>query len=462
MNEQILIYGANGYTAELIIAQACREGARPVLAGRSADKLRPLAERFGLPMRAFALDDPDEVARHLQDIRVVLNCAGPYLHTAAPMAAACIRLGVHYLDLNGEIGVFERLAALGPVAKAAGVMLMPGVGFDIVPSDCLAAHMKRRLPEATLLTLNIQAIGRPSHGTTLTILESQVQGAICKGGKIVSVPPVWKTKVADCGHGPVKLTSFPWGDVSSAYHSTGIPGIEVYFAVPNSFYTHLVLADYNGEELPSPQYACPEDATLLAWQSDPANFNNLGVPSPAPPGKLANDNKRWPYMSSYGVPTHAWSQDDPYDIFDHRVSVFEGASRLVTYGTHHESTIDHGNRRYDEVAYPAAKVHFADRGARHFTPRAVYWGFADQKQPVLYFDGVVRTTRTGAANPGWDWNNPDSQFSSHAYLVNFATPNFAWYPGSPSGDLRTYAFSASFWACTRTVVGAGVTTCTIP
>ncbi len=232
MNEQILIYGANGYTAELIIAQACREGARPVLAGRSADKLRPLAERFGLPMRAFALDDPDEVARHLQDIRVVLNCAGPYLHTAAPMAAACIRLGVHYLDLNGEIGVFERLAALGPVAKAAGVMLMPGVGFDIVPSDCLAAHMKRRLPEATLLTLNIQAIGRPSHGTTLTILESQVQGAICKGGKIVSVPPVWKTKVADCGHGPVKLTSFPWGDVSSAYHSTGIPGIEVYFAVP--------------------------------------------------------------------------------------------------------------------------------------------------------------------------------------------------------------------------------------
>ena len=218
--------------------------------------------------------------------------------------------------------------------------------------------------------------------------------------------------------------------------------------IPNSFYTHLVLADYNGEELPSPQYACPEDATLLAWQSDPANFNNLGVPSPAPPGKLANDNKRWPYMSSYGVPTHAWSQDDPYDIFDHRVSVFEGASRLVTYGTHHEGTIDHGNRRYDEVAYPAAKVHFADRGARHFTPRAVYTGLPEAKQPILYFDGVVRTTRTGAMDPGWNPWRPGEAFS-YSYVFDNSSPFFDWFPGFAAGSRGAVTLNAAYWQCTR-------------
>jgi short subunit dehydrogenase-like uncharacterized protein len=230
----ILIYGANGYSAELILERACRDGAHPMLAGRSVDKIRPLAERYGLPMRVFALDNPDAIAHQLQGIRVVLNCAGPFLRTAMPMAAACIKMGVHYLDLNGEIRIFESMAALGKSAESAGVMLMPGVGFDVVPSDCLAAHLKRRLPDATRLTLSIQAIGRPSHGTTLTVFESQVQGAIRDEGKIVPVPPAWKTRVSDCGHGPVKLMSFPWGDVATAFHSTTIPHIEIYVAVPLS------------------------------------------------------------------------------------------------------------------------------------------------------------------------------------------------------------------------------------
>jgi len=269
-SSQILIYGANGYSAELIIERACQDGAYPVLAGRSADKIRPLAERYGLPMQVFALDDPDAIAHQLQGIRVVLNCAGPFLRTAMPMATACIRTGVHYLDLNGEIGIFEAMAGLGKKAESAGVMLMPGVGFDVVPSDCLAAHLKRRLPDATRLTLSIQAIGRPSHGTTLTILESQVQGAIRDAGKIVPVPPAWKTRISNCGHGPVKLMSFPWGDVATAYYSTAIPHIEVYIAVPLSLRVLCYLNRYLPGMMSAPSLRDFFNSTVPAGGPDAA------------------------------------------------------------------------------------------------------------------------------------------------------------------------------------------------
>src|SRR5205823_3031807 len=108
----------------------------------------------------------------LREVQVVLHCAGPFSRTAKPMADGCLRNRVHYLDITGEIGVFESLAARDGEAKSAGVMLMPGVGFDVVPSDCLAAHLNRRLPSATKLTLAIQGQSRLSRGTLTTMLEN--------------------------------------------------------------------------------------------------------------------------------------------------------------------------------------------------------------------------------------------------------------------------------------------------
>jgi short subunit dehydrogenase-like uncharacterized protein len=231
MSEEILIYGANGYTAELIIELAVAAGARPILAGRSAAKIAPLAQRFDLPMRCFALDVPAVVARNLAGVSVVLNCAGPFARTAHGMAQACIAAGVHYLDITGEIDVFESLAATGAQAAAAGVMLMPGVGFDVVPSDCLAAHLKRRLPEATQLTLAFQAIGRPSHGTATTIIENLHRGGrIRRSGRIVDASAM--TRTFDFGRGPTPAVGIPWGDVATAWYSTGIPDIEVFMAAP--------------------------------------------------------------------------------------------------------------------------------------------------------------------------------------------------------------------------------------
>jgi short subunit dehydrogenase-like uncharacterized protein len=154
-----LIYGAYGYTGELITRFAAERGLKPIVAGRSKDKTSEIAERFGFEYRVFGLDETAMLDAALEEVDVVLHCAGPFSLTSRPMVEACIRNKKHYTDLTGEIAVFEACAARGQQAVDAGVMLMPGVGFDVVPSDCLAVHLKDRLPTATHLSLAFYGMG---------------------------------------------------------------------------------------------------------------------------------------------------------------------------------------------------------------------------------------------------------------------------------------------------------------
>ena len=227
-----LIYGANGYTGALIAREAWVRGHRPVLAGRNAPAVEVLARELGLEHRTFGLDDPAAVVPSLAGMTAVLNCAGPFTRTAAPLAEACLQARVHYLDVTGEIAVFEALAARDPEALVAGVMLLPGVGFDVVPSDCLAVHLKRRLPGATRLALGFQSPGRMSRGTATTVVENLHRGgAVRRGGVLTKVPAAWRERTIDFGAGPRRAVTIPWGDVSTAWRSTGIPDVEVYTAV---------------------------------------------------------------------------------------------------------------------------------------------------------------------------------------------------------------------------------------
>lgn len=233
MAADFLLYGSYGYTGRLIAQRASERGLAPLLAGRDAKALQAQAEELGMPHRAFGLDDTAALEAALRETRVVLHAAGPFSRTARPMAQACLRTGTHYMDITGEIAVFEMIAALDAQAKAAGVTMMPGAGFDVVPSDCLAAHLKRRLPTATSLKLAFQAAGGASRGTLTTMVESAGEGgAVRRGGRIVRVPPAWRTMQVDFGRGPVPVATIPWGDVSTAFHSTGIPDVEVYTRVP--------------------------------------------------------------------------------------------------------------------------------------------------------------------------------------------------------------------------------------
>lgn len=227
-----LLYGANGYTGRLIAREAVVRGLCPVLAGRNAETVEKLARELGLEHRIFSLDDAAATRAGLEGVQAVLHCAGPFAHTAGPMVDACLEKHVHYLDITGEISVFEELAARDTEAMAAGILLLPGAGFDVVPSDCLAAHLHRRLPTAKRLTLAFQGIGRYSRGTATTIVENLHRGgAVRRGGVLTSVPAAWRTRDIDFGQGPKLAVTIPWGDVSTAYRSTGIGDIEVYTAV---------------------------------------------------------------------------------------------------------------------------------------------------------------------------------------------------------------------------------------
>jgi short subunit dehydrogenase-like uncharacterized protein len=229
----LLVYGANGYSGELIAAHAAERGLRPVLAGRRAEAVAPIAGRLGFEHRVFDLDRPGDVDRGLAGITVVLNCAGPFSRTARAMVDGCMRARAHYLDITGEVAVFAAVAARDAEAQAAGVMLLPGAGFDVVPSDCLAAHLHGRLAAATHLRLAFRPSGGLSRGTAATSLESAASGGmIRRGGALTPVPTGHNSITVDFGRGPVTAIAIPWGDVFTAYVTTGIPNIEVYIAVP--------------------------------------------------------------------------------------------------------------------------------------------------------------------------------------------------------------------------------------
>ncbi len=229
-----LIYGANGYTGELCAREAARRGLTPVLAGRSADAVRALAEELGLSHRSFGLDDETGLRQELADVDAVLHCAGPFVRTSRPMVEACLATSTHYLDITGEIAVFEACARLDPKAEAAGVALLPGVGFDVVPSDCLAARLAESLPGATHLELAFHSEGGSmSRGTLKTMIEAlPYAGAIRENGKIRPVPAAFDSKKIEFSCGPRWAMTIAWGDVSTAYRSTGIPNIRVYNGAP--------------------------------------------------------------------------------------------------------------------------------------------------------------------------------------------------------------------------------------
>src|SRR5215212_5834192 len=231
-----LIYGSYGYTGQLIVDRAIEEGLRPILAGRNEKKLRAQAQQSNLEYRPFALSETAKLDSALNEVEAVLHCAGPFVYTYGQMAEACLRTRRHYVDISGEIPGFEVLAAMDSQAKEAGIMLLPGAGFDVVPSDCLAAHMKQRLPAATHLRLFVRGVGAGvSKGTAKSAVENMHrQGTIRRDKRLVQVPPAWNVREQDFGRGYTKVVSIGWGDVSTAYYSTDIPNIETYFAFPES------------------------------------------------------------------------------------------------------------------------------------------------------------------------------------------------------------------------------------
>jgi len=247
MSSAFLLYGATGFVGDMTSRLAIDYGLRPILAGRDAVKLENLAAELGVECRIFDLRDPHKIEQALKDAAVVLHCAGPYVDTSKPMVEACLRTGTHYLDLTGEIPVYEALAARDAEAKARGIMLLPGAGFDVVPTDCLAVHLKGRLPSATRLTLAFQGEGPAGlpPGTQRTAIALIPYGnRVRRNGRLEVPQQATKTRQIDFGQGPVLAARLTWGDVFTAYYSTRIPDIEVFAVMSKAQRDQIAVLNY--------------------------------------------------------------------------------------------------------------------------------------------------------------------------------------------------------------------------
>jgi short subunit dehydrogenase-like uncharacterized protein len=231
-----------------------------------------VAGELGLPHRVVSIDDETRLHEALDGVAAVLNCAGPFRDTFQSLVDACLVTGTHYLDITGEVDVIEALAAQAPDAVSKQVVLMPAVGFDVVPSDCLAVHVAKRLPTATRLTIAFDANTPPSHGTAITALRTGLQGTVRKQGRLQRVPAVSKRKTIDFGFDRGVATAFliRWGDLATAYRSTGIGDIETYSVLSPDLVRTLKLAPYLASLLKVPVFERIGTRTMTRGRRGPS------------------------------------------------------------------------------------------------------------------------------------------------------------------------------------------------
>jgi short subunit dehydrogenase-like uncharacterized protein len=235
MSGRFMLYGATGFSGTLVAELARRRRLVPTLAGRDGAGLSRLADALGCERRVLRLDDSEHLAAALRDVELVLNAAGPFAATARPIVDACLRTSTHYLDIAGELPVLEQTAQRDAEARARRVMLMPAVGFVVVPSDCLAAHLAGRLPGARHLAIGVSRTDVVSRGSLRTILERWSDTvAVRRDGVLTAVPSGTLERRFDYGRGPSRSTAVSWGDLVTAPHTTGIPNVEVYLEVSPS------------------------------------------------------------------------------------------------------------------------------------------------------------------------------------------------------------------------------------
>ena len=271
MEKDIIIYGAYGYTGELIVRRCQEIGIKPLLSGRSEEKLKPIAEKYDLPYEVASLE-ANELDGLLSGSKVVIHAAGPFIHTSKPMVEACIRNKVHYTDITGEIAVFVQARKYDEEAKKAGVMLLPGTGFDVVPSDCLAAHLKSRMADADNLVLAFYGTGRASRGTSLTVVEGLgMGGTIRENGKLKQVPDAYDVKRFDFGPTNMTAVTIPWGDVYTAFFSTAIPNIKVYMGLPEKVINSMKWGKYFGWLMRSEFVKSRARAKIIAGKAGPSD-----------------------------------------------------------------------------------------------------------------------------------------------------------------------------------------------
>ena len=224
-----IIYGATGYAGKRMAREAIKRGLTPILAGRSKTQLKEMGQELGLETRCFTLDEPANIQASLADIALLVNAAGPFIFTASALCEACITSGTNYIDITGEMDVFSASLELDRAAKRAGVLIVSGAGFDVVPSDCLAASLANSLNSPSRLFLALIEGDKFSKGSVATFLHQITKGFFyLRNSRLIKIKPGTMCMEVDIGFQRQYLMPFPWGDLITAKASTGISNITTY------------------------------------------------------------------------------------------------------------------------------------------------------------------------------------------------------------------------------------------
>jgi len=207
----------------------------------------------------FSLDDPVALHAGLAGVTAVLNCAGPFASTARPLMEACIAGGVHYLDVSAEYRVYALAESLSERAAAAGVMLLPGVGWHVVPSDCLALYVAAKVAHPQSLRIAFQVADTMSRGSAATVGEMRSVGLLVRAGGIIVAKLDAAPEHFDFGAGPVDSVPVSFGDLVTAWKSTGIPNISMFVNMKKNV-------------LPAGVAAVAEGPSLEERTANPASF----------------------------------------------------------------------------------------------------------------------------------------------------------------------------------------------
>jgi short subunit dehydrogenase-like uncharacterized protein len=242
--KKLMIYGAAGYTGQMVAANARNAGVEVVIAGREQDKAKftAFAAELGVEYRLFAVDDLAAAQAALHDIGVLLNCAGPFMHTAEPLMKACIAAGVHYLDIAAELDSYQLAEKLDQAASAAGVMLLPGSGGSVAMLGSLAAHAAKRVAKPHSLNIAMHVAGGFSRGSAVSASENVTTGLLHRiDGELVSRNPE-AVRDFDFGDGPVSSFGVTLPDLITIWRATKIPNIETFVYLTDTVFPEGDLA----------------------------------------------------------------------------------------------------------------------------------------------------------------------------------------------------------------------------
>ena len=243
---KLLIYGASGYTGKIIAARAKALNLDFEIAGREPHKTRQLAEELAVDYHVFDVDTAYAWQQALKDKQVLINAAGPFKFTAEQAMRACLKAGVHYLDISAELDTYRLAESLDGEAKAAGVQIISGAGL-FVSYDALVVHLSKLISEPEYLRVGFRHYGGFSRGSVLSSKNIADLGLLIRrNGNIVNNPDP-KSKIFSFGEEEVECLPTPLGGIILSYKTTGIPNIEEFFSLK---LPATELPDLSSENLP--------------------------------------------------------------------------------------------------------------------------------------------------------------------------------------------------------------------